>query len=110
MQLPMSKKVTEQCLLTTAYQSTTKNHLIFMRCGIDYQIVGFDNLAGCMKLPFHYPEITSIDYPRESAAQAAARLLISLIVKKSSICYQILKFPTKLTIRESAFSEHAGVF
>ncbi len=81
-----------------------------LRCGIDYQIVGFDNLAGCMKLPFHYPEITSIDYPRESAAQAAARLLISLIVKKSSICYQILKFPTKLTIRESAFSEHAGVF
>ncbi len=77
-------------------------------CGLDYQIVGFDNLEGVLKLPPEYPGITSIDYSRKTAAQTAANLLISTVIQKNSFCYQIIKLPTRLTVRESAFSHQQG--
>lgn len=80
-------------------------------CGADYQIVGVDNLEEALNIPAgRCPRVTAIDYSRIDAARTAAGLLISLAARKKMGCYQIIKFPTRLTLRDSAFSEHSGVF
>ena len=74
-------------------------------CGRNYQLVSYDNLGELMNMPPDLPGITSIDYSRTGAARTAARLLILSARNPKSVCYQIVKFPTQLTIRESAFND-----
>ena len=73
------------------------------RCGVDYQLICYDNLSKNMEIPPGIPEITSIDYSRTSAARTAAKLLIHAVRNPRALGCQIIKFPTQLRIRESAF-------
>jgi len=72
-------------------------------CGRNYQLVSYDNLNKVMQMPPGIPEVTSIDYSRTGAARTAAKLLIMVARNPKLICYQTIKFPTQLIIRESAF-------
>lgn len=81
-------------------QLFSENSLV---CGSDYQLVSYDNLNKLMRMPPGIPGVTSIDYSRTAAARTAARLLIQYARNPNSVCYQTVKFPTRLMIRESAF-------
>ena len=72
-------------------------------CGVDYQLVSYDNLRKSMQIPAGIPEITSIDYSRTAAAKTAAKLLIHSVRNPHSVGCQTIKFPTQLRIKESAF-------
>ncbi len=78
-----------------------------MNYGADYEIIGYDNLEATGILPFKHPVVTAVDYSRKNAASLAARLLIANIEKPTNY-QQIIKIPTRLTIRESALSLNKG--
>ena len=78
-------------------------------CGQDYQLVSYDNLNRLERSMPGIPQVTSIDYSRSGAARAAARLLIQSIRNPNAVCYQTIKFPTRLTIGETAFREKKGL-
>lgn len=78
-------------------------------CGQDYQLISYDNLNKLERSLPGIPEVTSIDYSRSGAARAAARLLIQSIRSQNTACYQTIKFPTRLTIGETAFSHRKNL-
>lgn len=78
----------------------------YLECGKDYLFVSYDNIPHSLQATPHLPPVTTIDYSRSTAAKMAVMLLINLAKKKNNIFYQTVKFPTRLTIRESAFYKY----
>lgn len=74
-------------------------------CGRDYQLISYDNLNRLERQMPGIPQVTSIDYSRSGAARMAARLLIQSVRSPNTACYQTIKFPTQLTVGETAFSQ-----
>lgn len=75
-------------------------------CGEDYLFASYDNLLAILPEPLLPLGITSIDYSRSGAAAMAVRLLIQSAVNREKQFYQTVKFPTRLSIRESAFLQY----
>jgi len=74
-----------------------------LACGKDYYLASYDDLNKTMRMPPEIPGVTAIDYHRTAAGKMAAKLLIHTIRNPRAVSYQIVKFPTRLIIRESAF-------
>ncbi len=73
-----------------------------LKAGTDYELMSCDNMEGHGCKPFARPRITAIDCDKGASADAAAGLLMSLIGKPSS-AQHIVRIPTKLVMRETAF-------
>ena len=101
--------IRNKLVLSSSYQITygliqafNEKNLV---CGRDYQLVSYDNLNRLERQMPGIPQVTSIDYSRSGAARMAARLLIQSVRSPNTACYQTIKFPTQLTIGETAFSQ-----
>ena len=71
--------------------------------GTDFQLLSFDNLEDYGYVPFGKPVLTSIDLPNVRIAERSATLLLDKIRNRTDET-TILRVPTSLIIRETAFS------
>lgn len=71
--------------------------------GEDFQLLSYDNLEGYGYLPFGKPVLTSIDSPKIRIAERSAELLLDKIQHPSDETV-IIRLPTTLVVRETAFS------
>ncbi len=71
--------------------------------GTDFQLLSFDNLEDYGYAPFGKPVLTSIDLPKVRIAERSATLLLDKIRNRTDET-TILRIPTSLIIRETAFS------
>ena len=79
-------------------------HEANLKPGKDFQMLSYDNLEGYGYQPFEKPILTSIDLPKIRAAECAASLLLDKVQHPSGET-TIIKVPTSLVIRETAFSK-----
>ena len=78
-------------------------HEAGLKPGEDFQLLSYDNLEGYGYLPFGKPVLTSIDSPKIRIAERSAELLLDKIQHPSDETV-IIRLPTTLVVRETAFS------
>jgi DNA-binding transcriptional regulator YhcF (GntR family) len=71
--------------------------------GQDFSLIGYDNFEALGAGPEETPVLTAIDYSREAVVRKAVDLLVEEIREPRSY-KQIIKMPTRLTIRQSALT------
>ncbi|MBE6404988.1 MAG: GntR family transcriptional regulator [Lentisphaerae bacterium] len=73
-----------------------------LEAGRDFQLLSYDNLEDYGYLPFAEPCLTSIDAPKTRLAERSADLLLDQIEKGADESV-VVRIPTRLVIRKSAF-------
>ena len=73
--------------------------------GEDFQLLSFDNLEDCGDFP-HDPLLTTIDSPNIRIAERASALLLNRIQHPLEETV-VIRIPTRLIIRKTAFSEQS---
>ena len=73
-----------------------------LEAGKDFQLLSYDNLEDYGCLPFQKPFLTTIDAPKTRQAERSAELLLEQIGKPQDET-MIIRVPTKLVIRKTAF-------
>lgn len=75
-----------------------------LEAGRDFQMLSYDNLEDYGYRPYGVPVLTSIDAPKIKMPRRAAELMIHLIEHPAEDSV-ILRIPTSLVIRKTAFSK-----
>lgn len=78
-----------------------------LKAGHDFQLVSYDNLEDYEYRPYGSPFLTTVDPPRVQQAERAAELLLEQIGKKSDE-QVIVRIPTRLVVRKTAFARFSG--
>ena len=73
-----------------------------LKPGQDFQLLSYDNLEGYNYIPFEEPCLTTIDAPKIRLSERAAELLLQQIGKPAGETH-IIRIPTKLVVRKTAF-------
>ena len=73
-----------------------------LKVGKDFQLLSYDNLEDYGSLPLKEPFLTTIDAPKMRCAERSAELLLEQIGKPQDEI-TIIRIPTKLVIRKTAF-------
>lgn len=75
-----------------------------LESGKDFELLSYDNLEGYNYIPFGKPFLTTVDAPRIRLAERAAELLLQQIEKSAGETH-IIRIPTRLVIRKTAFAD-----
>ena len=73
-----------------------------LNVGKDFQLLSYDNLEDYGSLSLNEPFLTTIDAPKVRWAERSAELLLEQIGKPQNET-TIIRIPTKLVIRKTAF-------
>lgn len=76
-----------------------------LTAGKDFQLISYDNLEGYGYQPLGEPFLTSIDCPKIRIAERSAELLLNKIQHPANETV-IVRIPSSLVIRKSAFSRN----
>ena len=76
--------------------------------GCDFKLIGYDNFEGGGMLPYGKPTLSSVDFPRDTIARRAVRMLLNPCrLDKDST--QIIRIPCELIERASTNGQRAEV-
>ncbi len=99
-----SRRLIVTCTDLATFDLIHAFHDVGLEADRDYHLVGYDDVEGIGVSPLAEPTVTALSMDRNAINRYAEELLFSEIRSPSS-CSHIIRVPTKLIIRKTAFTQ-----